>query len=235
VSHKVLVIDDDPMLLELLRTQLERVGFSVITALDGRIGVQRLRDAHPDIVLLDIMMPEVDGWNTYQQLRQISDTPIIVLTAKAGTQARTKGLALGIDDYLTKPYDLWELVDRIQRILDRDGGSPRNGRHLVYDNGSLHIDVRSGTVARGREPIDLSPTELRLLMYMASRRGQTIPYKELLTRVWGPEYADEEPYLHAYIRHLRKKIEPDPRHPKYICARQKAGYAFAGDDAPTDR
>ena len=234
VSHTVLVIDDDPMLLELLQMQLERVGFTVITATDSRKGVQRLRDSHPDIVLLDIMLPEVDGWSTYQQLRQISDTPIIVLSAKAGTRDKTRGLALGIDDYLTKPYDLGELVDRIQRVLDHDGTDPRNGRHLVFDNGTLRIDIRSGTVARGQEPVDLSPTELRLLMYMASRRGQTIPYKELLTRVWGPEYADEERYLHMYISHLRKKIEPDPRHPRYIRARQKAGYSFADGNASAD-
>jgi DNA-binding response OmpR family regulator len=234
VSHRVLVIDDDPNLLELLQMQLERVGFTVITAMSGNEGIQRLRDAHPDVILLDIMMPEVDGWNTYKQLRQLSDTPIIALTAKASHTDRTRGLALGIDDYLTKPYEFDELTERIRRILDRDGTHASNGRHLVFDDGVLRVDIRDGSVVRRQEALDLSLTELRLLMYLASRRGQTIPYRELLVKIWGPEYVDQERYLHTYISHLRKKIEPDPHHPRYIRTHQKKGYSFAEASSSAD-
>jgi DNA-binding response OmpR family regulator len=220
-----LVIDDDPMLLELIRMQLEREGFAVVTAASGYEGVQCVREDRPDVILLDIMMPELDGWNTYEQLREIVDTPIIILTAKASTEDRARGLSIGSDDYLTKPYELRELTERIHRVLDRNVGG--NGRHVVFDDGTLRIDLRSHTVTHQGEQIELSPTELRLLMYLASRPGKSVPCQELLIKVWGQEYADQERFLHAFIDHLRQKVEPDPRQPHYIHNQQDGGYCFS--------
>ena len=225
MNHRVLVIDDDPMLLELIQMQLEREGFAVVTAASGYEGVESVREEPPDIILLDIMMPELDGWNTYEQLREVAETPIIILTAKASTEDRAKGLSIGSDDYLTKPYELRELTERIHRVLDHN--LEGNGRQVVFDDGMLRIDLRSNVVTHQGEQIELSPTELRLLMYLASRRGKTVPYQELLTKVWGTEYADQERFLHAFIDHLRQKVEPDPRHPHYIQSQQDGSYCFS--------
>jgi DNA-binding response OmpR family regulator len=229
MAEKILVIDDDIGLLNLMRIGLEREGFTVVTARGGKEGLRRAYETHPDLILLDVMMPGMDGWMTCQRLRYVCDTPIIMLTAKASRTDVVKGLSLGADDYLTKPCNLEELKARIQTVLRRSGPSPTDQWRAAFDDGNLRIDLTDGTVTRRGEEIALSPTESRLLMYLVCQRGRIVPKKELLLSVWGPEYEDEDGYLSVYIRYLRRKIEDDPSDPRYIQTRWRVGYYFAGD------
>ncbi len=231
MNEKILLIDDDSGLLTLLQLGLEREGFSVVTAKSGVEGVRRAYESRPDAIILDVMMAEMDGWTTCQRLRHICDTPIIMLTARSGGEDIIKGLSLGADDYLTKPCSFDELKARIHTVLRRSSGGPREDKQTVFDDGVLQVDLRDGTVMRRGERVDLTPTELRLLMYLASQRGRIVPHKELLVNVWGPEYADEVGYLSVYIRYLRQKIEDDPANPHYICTRWKVGYYFVGEES----
>jgi two-component system KDP operon response regulator KdpE len=230
MNEKILVVDDNTQLLTLLRLSLERDGFEVVTAESGEEGLRKAYDNHPDVIILDVMMAEMDGWMTCQRLRNVCDTPIIMLTAKSGGQDVIKGLSLGADDYLTKPCSLDELKARIQTVLRRSKGAP-DSRRQVYDDGIVRVDPADGTVVREGAPVDLTPTESRLLMYLVSQKGRIVPHRELLVNVWGPEYAEEVGYLSVYIRYLRQKIEQDPANPKYIRTRWKVGYYFVGDDA----
>jgi len=231
MNERILLIDDDSGLLCLLRLGLEREGFTVVTAKNGKEGVRKAYESRPDAIILDIMMAEMDGWTTCQRLRHICDTPIIMLTAKNGGQDVIKGLSLGADDYLTKPCSFDELKVRIHTVLRRSGASSRSEKQTVFDDGNLRVDLKDGTVTRRGEVVDLTPTESRLLMYLASQRRRIVPHKELLINVWGPEYEKEVGYLSVYIRYLRQKIEDDPADPRYICTRWKVGYYFVGDNA----
>jgi two-component system KDP operon response regulator KdpE len=230
VPSRILVIDDDSGLLTLLKMGLERDGFAVTTATNGKEGLRKAYEIHPDAIILDIMMAEMNGWDTCQRLRHVCDTPIIMLTARSSGQDVVKGLSLGADDYVSKPCSLGELKARIHTVLRR---SDRGGDHLrrdVYSDGCLEIDLRTGVVKKNGTVVELTPTESRLLMYLVSRRGRILAHKELLVNVWGTEYADEVKYLSVYIRYLRQKIEDDPSNPHYIRTRWKVGYHFVGDD-----
>ena len=229
MNEKILVIDDDSGLLTLLRLGLEREGFTVITAESGKEGLRQAYETRPDVIVLDIMMPEMDGWLTCQRLRSICDTPIIMLTAKTDQSDVLKGLSLGADDYLTKPCSFDELKARIRTVLRRANVGSRDDWRAIYDDGFLRIDLKDGTVMQRGEAIHLTPIEARLLMYLVSQKGRIVPHKELLIGVWGPEYAEEVSYLSVYIRYLRRKIEDDPSNPHYIRTRWRMGYYFAGN------
>jgi DNA-binding response OmpR family regulator len=231
MDAKVLLIDDDPGLLTLLKLGLERDGFRVYTADSGKDGIRKAYESHPDVIVLDVMMDEMDGWSACQRLRQVCDTPILMLTALASGDDVVKGLSLGADDYVTKPCDFGELRARIRALLRRSSDREVRVDPRVYDDGVLHVDLWNGTVRREGELVDLTPTESRLLMYLASQRGRIVSRRELLVNVWGPEYAKELSYLSVYIRYLRRKIEQDPANPRYICTRWKVGYYFAHRDA----
>jgi two-component system KDP operon response regulator KdpE len=224
---KILAIDDDVEWLMLLQAGLALGGFTVITATGGREGLDKFRETRPDLVTLDIMMPGMDGWATYTRLRSISNKPVIFLSALASGQDILKGLALGAADYLTKPCGFAKLKSRILAALGRSGQRSGNAWQMTTDDGSLRIDLRDGTVVRREEAVSLTPTGSRLLVYLASRRGQVISHKELLTNVWGPEYVEQENYLNVYVRYLCYKIEDDPSRPHYIHASWNAGYYFA--------
>jgi two-component system KDP operon response regulator KdpE len=232
MGAKVLVIDDDPGLLTLLRLGLGNEGYAVITAESGKEGLQRAYETSPDVIILDVMMPDMDGWVACQRLRNVCDTPIIMLTAKAGQADILKGLSLGADDYLTKPCSFEELKARVRAVLRRTRmGSPSSMQQSVFDDGDLHIDLMNGAVTRRGEPVHLTPTESRLLMYLLNQKGRVVPHRELLTSVWGPECAEETGYLSVYICYLRRKIEDDPLNPRYIHTRWGMGYYFASDGA----
>lgn len=231
MNERVLIIDDDPGLLTLLRLGLEREGFTVITAEDGRQGLRQAYENNPDVIILDIGMPEMDGWLACQRLRHICDTPIIMLTAKRESADVVKGLALGADDYVTKPCSFDELKARIRTVLRRAKRTQQAVRQTVYDDGNLYVDLADETVRLRGEPVHLTPIELRLLMQLVSQRGRVVPHRELLTSVWGPEYAEEVEYLSVYIRYLRQKLEEDPSQPRYLRTRWGLGYYFAGDDS----
>ena len=229
MNEKILLIDDDSGLLTLLRLGLEREGFTVITADTGKEGLRRAYEVRPDVIILDVSMPEMDGWATCQRLRSMCDTPIIMLSAMQGQADVLKGLSLGADDYLTKPCSFDELKARIRTVLRRTKGDSGDTWRATYDDGNLCIDLKDGTVARRGEGIHLTPTESRLLMYLVSQKGRIVPHRELLIGVWGPEYAEEVGYLSVYIRYLRQKIEDDPANPRYVCTRWRMGYYFAGN------
>ncbi|MBN1261693.1 MAG: response regulator transcription factor [Anaerolineae bacterium] len=228
MARKVLVIDDDPGLLTLLRLGLEREDFEVSLAGDGHEGLRVAYETHPDVIILDIMMPELDGWNTLQRLRQVCETPIIVLSGKASQVDIVKGLSLGADDYITKPCSFSELKARIQAVLRRTSRSGSGQWRTVYDDGKLCIDLTEGAVTLGGEPVKLTPTESRLLMALVGQNGRVVPHKELLVSIWGPQYANEVGYLSVYIRYLRQKLEDDPSNPEYICTHWGKGYYFGG-------
>lgn len=230
--RRILVVDDDSGLLTLLQLGLEREGFIVTTAQSGKEALQKACQTRPDAIILDVMMAEMDGWTTCRRLRHICDVPIIMLTARSSKQDIVKGLSLGADDYLTKPCSFDELKVRIHTALRRHGKDSGEKWQVIYDDGNLRVDLRNEMVTRGGEQVDLTPTESRLLTYLVSHRGRIVPHKELLVNVWGPEYAREVNYLGVYIRYLRRKIEDDPAHPRYIRTRWKMGYYFAGGDAP---
>jgi two-component system response regulator VicR len=229
MNEKILVIDDDSGLLTLLKLGLEREGFTVITADSGKEGLRRAYEVRPDVIVLDVMMPEMDGWLTCQRLRSMCDTPIIMLTAKTDQADVLKGLSLGADDYLTKPCSFDELKARIRTVLRRANVGTQEDWRAIYDDGNLRIDLKDGTIARQSEVVHLTPIESRLLMYLVSQKGRIVPHKELLIGVWGPEYAEEVSYLSVYIRYLRRKIENDPSNPHYIRTRWRMGYYFAGN------
>jgi len=230
MANKILVIDDDAGLLTLLKMGLERDGFVVTTATSGKDGLRKAYEVRPDAIILDIMMAEMDGYTTCQRLRHICDTPIIMLTAKSSGKDVVKGLSYGADDYVAKPCSFEELKARIHTVLRRNGQNPHSTQQDSFDDGVLYIDLRTHAVQRGGQPIDLTPTESRLLMYLVSRRGRIVPHRELLVNVWGPEYAEEVKYLSVYIRYLRQKIEDDPSDPHYIRTRWKVGYYFVSDE-----
>ncbi len=229
MNEKVLIIDDDPGLLTLLRMGLEREGYEVITALGGQEGLRQAYENRPDVILLDILMPGMDGWEVCQRLRYICDTPILILTAVDERDGVIRGLSIGADDYVMKPCTFEELKARIRALLRRAAGTSGKVRQNVYDDGNLYIDFSEGTVTRNGEPVPLTPTESRLLLYLASHEGRVIPHKELLACVWGPAYADETGYLSVYIRYLRQKIEDDPANPRYIRTRWRVGYYFVAN------
>jgi len=226
--EKVLVIDDDPSLLSFLRISLKHEGFEVYTANNGREGLQCAYNIHPDLIILDVMMPDMDGWTTCQRLRNVCDTPIIMLSAKNEMPNIIKGLSLGADDYVSKPCNFEELKARIQAILRRANIPPNVQWRSIYEDGDLYIDLENGTVKKHNQMINLTNTESRLLLYMVSHKDRVIPHKELLTKIWGPQYAQEVSYLSVYIRYVRLKIEDDPSNPLYIRKRWGMGYYFTG-------
>ncbi len=229
MNETILVIDDDTGLLRLLQLGLEREGFSVITASGGKEGLRQAYQSRPDLVVLDVMMPDIDGWTTCQRLREMSDTPIIMLTARGGEKDVLRGLVLGADDYVAKPCNFDELKARIHALLRRAKTPANPAWRTAYDDGKLAVDLSNGTVSLNGSTVHLTPTESRLLMCLMSQAGQVISHKELLTRVWGPEYSDEVGYLSVYVHYLREKIEDDPANPQYVRTRWGMGYYFAGD------
>jgi two-component system KDP operon response regulator KdpE len=213
----------------MLQAQLERKDYRVVAASSGRDGLQKAYQYRPDLVILDIMMPGMDGWEVCRRLRELSNVPIIMLTARSLKGDVVKGLEAGADDYLTKPFSAMELDARIQAVLRRSSGNngQGNSRSSFYSNGHLDIDFDRRIVKVRDERIDLTPTEFKLLSCLVRNEGRVLPHRYLLTEVWGPEYADEVDYVKLYIRYLRLKIEDDPSDPAYILTEWGIGYRFS--------
>jgi two-component system KDP operon response regulator KdpE len=229
MNHKILVIDDDKDLAQMLKAQLELMDYNVVTAANGRDGLKKSYQVRPDLVVLDIMMPDMDGWETCNRLRELSNVPIIMLTARNMKGDVVKGLESGADDYLTKPFSSAELNARIQAVLRRskEANSPNKTRPTFYSNGYLSIDAERRVVTVHGKRIDLTPTEFKLLTCMVRNEGRVLPHRYLLTEVWGPEYADEVDYVKLYVRYLRLKLEEDPSNPSYILTEWGVGYRFS--------
>jgi two-component system KDP operon response regulator KdpE len=228
MSATLLVIDDDVSLCKSLRFMLTKKGFQVEVTHDAVAGLRKAYALKPDAVILDIMLPDMDGWQACRRFREVSDVPIIMLTALGSEENVVKGLDLGADDYIVKPVTTEELSARIWALLRRvhRSGANGNGRDptLTYD--SLVIDFDKHEVTVGGKQVHLSPTEFRLLSVLARHRGRVLPHEFLLTEVWGPEYVDEIDYLRLYISYLRRKIEKDPTKPSLVYNEWGTGYRF---------
>jgi two-component system KDP operon response regulator KdpE len=222
----MLVVDDEMHMVKFMRMNLELEGCRVVSASNGWEALERAREDMPDVVLLDIMMPEMDGFETLRRLREFSPVPVLILTAKDEEDDRIRGLELGADDYIGKPFSHRELVSRIRAVLRRHYASPPIPQTTVIVDDRLHIDFARREVLVNGERVNLRPTEYRLLYHLVQNAGYVQTHQMLLTRVWGPEYRDENHYLRLYITYLRQKIEEDPSNPKYILTERGIGYRF---------
>jgi DNA-binding response OmpR family regulator len=220
----ILMIDDDETLLELLSEHIKSANYRVSTASNGQEGLKIASEQKPDLVVLDVMMPGMDGWEVCQRLRDSSDAPIIMLTAKGNEIDKLRGFNLGVDDYVTKPFSFAELVARIRAVLARSSGISKPGAQVV--SGTLEIDLSQKRVCISGQTVDLSPTEYRLLEALARHPGRTVPSEQLLDEVWGAEYAGELDHVKHYIWALRKKLERDPGDPQHILTERGFGYRF---------
>lgn len=222
----VLVVDDEPRLVDVVRLNLEMEGYRVITAANGYEALERLKADLPDLVALDVMMPDMDGFETLARIREVSSVPVLMLTVRAEESDRIRGLEIGADDYLTKPYSPRELVTRIKALLRRSFTPSQARKTRIVVDDDLTIDFgKHEVLVRGRK-VTLRPTEYRLLYHLVNNAGRLMTHETLLSKVWGPEYRDEGHYLRLYITYLRQKLERDPAHPRYILTERGVGYRF---------
>ena len=222
----ILVVDDEPRIVHVVRLNLELEGFRVCVASDGYEALRKLTEELPDLIVLDVMMPELDGFETLKRIREVSTIPVIMLTVKGEEVDRVRGLELGADDYITKPFGNRELASRVRALLRRaDMPAPAPKTEIVVDK-DLTIDfARREVIVRGK-PVPLRPTEYRLLYHLVSNAGRVLTHETLLAKVWGQEYREEDHYVRLYITYLRQKIEEDPKHPRYILNERGIGYRF---------
>ena len=223
---KLLIIEDDADLVKALEVYFARVGYEVISAADGLEGLRTLYDERPDIVLLDIAMPKMNGWDVCQRVRELSDVPIVILTARVTEDERVRGLKLGADDYVVKPFSLKELEARLEAVMRRAPKEKSGRSGPLFANQELVIDADRLLVTRTGERIDLTPTELRLLLFLAENVGRVLTHRQILDKVWGREYSDEVDYVKLFVYRLRGKIEPDPKNPQYVISERGIGYRF---------
>ncbi|HEV2457597.1 MAG TPA: response regulator transcription factor [Ktedonobacterales bacterium] len=225
-SITVLVVDDEPRLVDVVRMNLEVEGYRVVEAANGYEALDRLKQDLPDLVILDVMMPELDGFETLRRIRDVSSVPVIMLTVRQEESDRIRGLEIGADDYLTKPFSPRELQTRIKALLRRTFmPKPARKTKIVVDN-DLTIDFSRREVWVRGEKVTLRPTEYRLLYHLVNNAGRLMTHETLLSKVWGHEYRDESHYLRLYITYLRQKLERDPAHPNYILTERGVGYRF---------
>ena len=222
----VLAVDDEPRMLDFLRVSLQQRGLQVQEAQTGEEALERVRTDQPDLVLLDVGLPDMDGFEALQQLRAASSVPVIMVTVRADEADRIRGLTLGADDYVTKPFSPGELAARIKAVLRRTAAPEAPPSGAVVVDGRLQIDFEEREVVVEGQRVRLRPTEYRLLYHLVQNAGRTLPFEAILARVWGPEYREETHYVHLYVTYLRQKIEPDPSHPRYLLSRRGVGYSF---------
>jgi two-component system KDP operon response regulator KdpE len=230
MAATILIVDDDLAVRDSLARKLQSEAFVVLVAKDGREGLRVFHARHPDLVVLDIVMPEMDGVTVCRRIREIADTPIMMLSAQALSEdAIIRGLNAGADEYLAKPVRLNEFVARIRALLRRVQISP-SGDDAVYDDSYLRVDLQRRHVYVNRQRVHLTPTEFKLLVVLLENAGRVVTQRELLEQVWGPEYVDDVYYPRVYISQLRRKIETDPSNPVYIFTEHRVGYRFERRD-----
>jgi DNA-binding response OmpR family regulator len=220
----ILAVDDEPRVLKLLKANLESSGYAVLTAEDGEQALQTFERELPDLVLLDLMLPRMDGYAVCRRIREFSAVPVIMLTARSEQVDLIHGFEVGADDYLTKPFSITELLVRVQAVLRRSKWPEEIVSRKNFKVGPIEIDFAQHLVTSAGAPVKLTPTEYRLLAYMASNANRVLVHRELLRAVWGPEYGEETEYLRVYMRYLRKKLEPEPSAPQYLLTQPGAGY-----------
>ncbi|MCX6079745.1 MAG: response regulator transcription factor [Chloroflexi bacterium] len=224
--RRILVVDDEERMVRFIRLNLEHDGFQVSEAFNGKQAVQRLRDVNPDMILLDVMMPDLDGFEVLEMVREISNVPVIMLTAKGEEDDRVRGLEKGADDYVTKPFSPRELVSRVRAVLRRTEGATGSMHGLIEVDERLKIDFDRREVWLEGKIVKLRPTEYRLLFHLVQNAGWVVSHDQLLAKVWGYEYRDEPHYVRLYINYLRQKLEKDAANPKYILTERGVGYRF---------
>ncbi len=224
--HRILVVDDEPRMIRFIQMNLELEGYQVSQAANGFEALNKVRDELPDLIILDVMMPDMDGFETLRLLREISAVPIIMLTVKDDEADKVKGLELGADDYVTKPFSPKELSSRVKAVLRRVEMPAPVEKNLIKVDDHLQIDFDHRLVIAGGKEIKLRPTEYRLLYHLVNNAGRIMTQDQLLSKAWGYEYREESHYLRLYITYLRQKIEPDPAHPRYILTERGVGYQF---------
>ena len=224
---KILIVDDETDVVKLVRMsfQVQEPTWETIPAYDGQEALAIFEQEQPDLVLLDIMMPEVTGFDVLKELRRFSDVPVIMLTAKGDEIDKAMGLNLGADDYVTKPFGHLELLARVKAVLRRAQGMPLT-HELPFSSGDIHVDFERRQVIVDGQPVSLTGTEYRLLYHLVRNAGQVLTHENLLANVWGREYTDEIHYLKVYISRLRNKLEKDPHNPHYILTEYGVGYWF---------
>ena len=227
MKEKILVIDDDVELLDLTQTWLRNAGYETLSAEDGATGLRRVYSNRPDLVLLDVNMPQMDGWEVCRRIRDMSDIPVIVITVNRQKADLLKGFSLGADDYVTKPFDFLELIARVDAVLRRCDGASQEDKPGTFHHGELDVDWRSHQVFVSGHPVKLSPTEFRLLSCLIQNRGWIVTHEELLRKAWGPHYIGDKSFVKLYIRYLRQKIEKEPHRPQLILTERGIGYRFA--------
>jgi two-component system, OmpR family, KDP operon response regulator KdpE len=222
----ILVVDDEPNLRHAVKLYLDEEGYLTFTARNGLEALDAVREKLPDLVVLDVMMPELDGFETLERLRKITTVPVIMLTVKGEESDKIRGLRLGADDYVTKPFSQRELLSRIEAVLRRSEMPAHVPRTEIVVDDDLTVDLSRNEVwVRGKR-VQLSPTEHRLLYHLISNPGRLMTYETLLAKVWGWEYTEEQHYVRLYISYLRQKLEPNPTRPKYILTEKGLGYRF---------
>jgi len=224
--RRILVVDDEERMVRFIRMNLEHDGFQVNEAFNGKQAIQKMRDVTPDLILLDVMMPDLDGFEVLETVREFSNVPVIMLTAKGEEDDRVRGLEGGADDYITKPFSPRELVSRIKAVLRRTEGVSGSMHGLLEIDKRLKIDFDRREIWLEGKLIKLRPTEYRLLFHLVQNAGWVVSHDQLLQKVWGYEYRDEPHYVRLYINYLRQKLEKDPADPRYILTERGVGYRF---------
>jgi len=227
MSEKILIIEDDPMQAEVVRLLLEHSGFSVVHALDGAEGLRKLYDTQPDLVVLDLMLPQIDGWEVCRRIREMSTVPIIIMTSRRSDEEKVKGLRMGADDYVVKPFNPNELAARIQAVLRRTRLPPPSKNSVMrFAGGELIIDPASLVVIVGGTPVELTQTEHRILIYLAEHPGQVVTVEDIFTAVWGFDTDVNVNNVKWYVWRLRQKLDGQDGVPRFIFTERGAGYRF---------
>jgi DNA-binding response OmpR family regulator len=226
----ILVVDDEPLYQRLLQINLETESYEVLTASNGEEALEVFTNKKPDLIIMDIMMPKLDGLATCERIRQFSSVPIIMLTAKGEEQDRVKGLNVGADDYVVKPFSATELLARVRAVLRRVGSQKETYKQSEFSHGDLRINFARAEVWKGDKPIYLSATEYRLLIQLAQNLGTILTAEDLLTEVWGPSYKDDKEILWVSIARIRQKLEDDPHNPTHIITKSGLGYIMPDKD-----
>ncbi len=225
-SVKVLLIEDDPAILRMVQYLLTDEGMTVVTARNGLEGLRSFYATRPDLVILDLMMPELDGWETCRRIREMVDVPIMMLTARGQDEDMVRGLSTGADDYMVKPFSPEVLVARIQALLRRTAWAKETETPAVFCDERLHIDLEARRVTVAGKPIRLTATEFQLLAYLVANAGRVLTFRQILENVWGWEYQDDTQFARLYTWRLRQKLEQDPKNPNYILTEYGVGYRF---------
>jgi len=223
---RVLVVDDEPQIVRALRINLTARGYEVLTALDGATALVVAAEGKPDVVVLDLGLPDLDGTEVIGGLRGWTSVPIIVLSARTDSSDKVAALDAGADDYVTKPFGMDELLARLRAAVRRSAASVTTGEDAVVETASFTVDLAAKKVHRNGTEVHLTPTEWGLLEMLARNRGRLVGQKQLLQEVWGPAYAKESHYLRVYLAQLRRKLEPEPSHPRHLLTEPGMGYRF---------